>query len=70
MKLLAPLLEGMDPWPGKDEARRWQQGDHLMLLDPHRFVNFKYCMLILVLESQQQGNLKFFEGYLIQEYEP
>jgi hypothetical protein len=53
MKLLAALLEGLDKWPGKDEACRWQQGDHLMLLNPHRFVTPQNRMLILILESQQ-----------------
>ena len=65
MKLLATLLEGLDQWPGKDEACRWQQGDHLMLLNPHRFVTPQNRMLILILESQQQGHLKFCQGYLI-----
>ena len=53
MKLLAALLEGLDQWPGKDEARRWQQGDHLVLLNPHRLVTPQNRMLILILESQQ-----------------
>ena len=65
MKLLPALLEGLDQWPGKDEARRWQQGDHLVLLNPHRLVTPQNRMLILILESQQQGYLKFCQGYLI-----
>jgi hypothetical protein len=65
VKLLTALLEGLDQGPGKGKARRWQQGDHLVLLNPHRLVTPQNRMLILILESQQQGHLKFCQGYLI-----